>query len=59
VDEENDMDEWRQLKSSGNIITEIELRLIILEVRGAHRTEEKLIRHFNLKMWKEGTVLEN
>jgi len=33
VDEENDMDELRQLKSSGNIITKIELKQIILDVQ--------------------------
>jgi hypothetical protein len=33
VDKESDKDELLQLKSSGNIITEMELRRIILEVQ--------------------------
>ena len=33
VDKENGMDELRQLKSSGSIITKIELRRFILEVQ--------------------------
>lgn len=35
------MDELRQLKSSGNIITKIELRRIILEVKYMQRTQDR------------------
>jgi hypothetical protein len=38
MDKENDRDMLLRLKSSGNISTELELRLIILEVQNMQRT---------------------